>query len=151
PTRARRKWLRWLALPAAAPVLALAYQLTRPPELVWSGSKLIGRTGRRFKLQVPQGWALDDAIVRDGKEDQGYWLSADITFRPHDNRPWLLKRVSNYRHEAKAELIIEAFAGASFEAGEGMRDYDGVYTNERFRGPLSAHSAVHGVRRADLK
>src|SRR5262245_2027558 len=58
PTRIR-KWLRWLALPAVAVILALAYYLTRPPELVWWTSPPLGKTGQhRVRVKVPTGWDM---------------------------------------------------------------------------------------------
>ena len=58
PGQARRKWLRWLAVPAGVAVLALVYQLTRPPELVWWRSPLSPSSRARVSVLVPSGWQL---------------------------------------------------------------------------------------------
>src|SRR5262249_28656387 len=97
PGRGRRKWLRWLALPAAAAVLALVYYLTRPPELVWWRSPPLSGTSHRIKILTPRGWGLTSSLY-SGQE----WPFA---IEPKDSRPGPIRWLFPYHPEDGHEII----------------------------------------------
>src|SRR5262245_35010085 len=90
PTR-RRKWLPWLALPAMAAILPIAYYLTRPPELVWYTTPPLGDAGHRLKVRVPYGWKLLSPSAAKLRT-YGTVREASCTFAPIDTRPRYLAR-----------------------------------------------------------
>ena len=70
--------------------MATAYQLTRPPELVWWRSPEIGNSGRHTRILVPHGWELQlplDAGTQTKTEWQAYYRYDLI-----DRRPRILRR-----------------------------------------------------------
>src|SRR5262249_1807637 len=107
PTR-RRKWLRWLALPAAAAILVLAYQLTRPPELVWWRSDELRGTGHRIKLLSRNCWNLTSTEYVEGPEN--FWAR---TYRidVEDKRPWFLRRLFPI-HISTAPVVVRVGGSA---------------------------------------
>src|SRR5262249_29678225 len=88
PTR-RRKWLRWLALPAAAVILALAYYLTRPPELVWWRSPLPGNTALRVKFRYPSSWLVQKSSPKQPAEDAQF--AAEFVVAPDYALPEVIR------------------------------------------------------------
>src|SRR5215468_3075678 len=89
----RRKWLRWLALPAAAGVLALAYYLTRPSDLVWWRSPDLDGRGHRLFMLVPSGWG---AIPLSGHPAGPREVAR---LQPYDSRPQFLRRLFPRKQE----------------------------------------------------
>src|SRR5262245_44054544 len=91
PSRARRKWPRRLSLPTAASVLALAYHLTRPPELVWWRSSPVFGTVC-VRCLVPTGWRLD---MEKAEENLSGHRAPDFAFAfvYVDRRPRFLQAI----------------------------------------------------------
>jgi hypothetical protein len=103
PGPARRKRLRWLAVPAAAAVLVLAYHLTRRPELVWWIAPAIGETGRQLRVLIPSGWtAVVSTINTVDKNDP---IEVTYRFQPSDTRPSAIRHLFPCM-EAAAGLFI---------------------------------------------
>ena len=88
PTRNRR-WIRWLALPATAVLLAAVYQLTRPPELVWWASPPIGKTRLHVRALIPSGWKMESPRPATRF---AYHVSLNYyDFSPADRRPRFIR------------------------------------------------------------
>src|SRR5262245_56403427 len=99
PFRALRKRLSWLALPAAAAILALAYDLTRPPALVWWTSPPFGNSGRRVKLLIPRNWELDREAKWAAPEHGETEFLGGYIFRPSFVRPFFLYSILPISYE----------------------------------------------------
>jgi hypothetical protein len=89
--RRKRRWIWWLAVPAAAVVVMVTYRLMRPPELVWWSSPAIGRSPIRAKVLIPIGWKIDDERSVT-YHDAGTGLAAYVLV-PSDNRPKLIRQL----------------------------------------------------------
>src|SRR5262245_46331700 len=87
--RRRRKWLRWLAVPAAAAILALLYYLTRPPELVWWRSPALDQAGHFAKVLIRRGWE-NDQMFADANTNEFHILAS---FKWSDKRPMLIRKI----------------------------------------------------------
>src|SRR5262249_3424308 len=125
PGRPRRKWLRWLAMPAAAAVLILAYYLTRPPELVWWSNRSLGGTRVAAKLRVPRGWTLSSTHRADGTTAS--WCIYEIS--PTDARPLLLRILLPIRSKSSRMSVWlgESFWPKSLQREDAVRvGYKGI-------------------------
>ena len=99
----RKKWLPWLAIPAAAAAIILPYRLNHPPELVWWTSPALSDSGQHIRMKIPSDWkALDSASKPVMKN--GVWTNKTMILMAVDHRPsflWNLRLGPEY-----AVLII---------------------------------------------
>ena len=93
----------------AVAVLGTTYRLTRPPELVWWRSPLLGRTGLHVRVLVPAGW--ESSQVDGIKPDMAGGLPVAYSLNPVDRMPIFLHRILPLRHEKTVQLSISVYEG----------------------------------------
>ena len=133
---------RVAVLVAVVAVLGTAYQLTRPPELVWWRSSDFNKTGHRVRIQIPGGWELEkQPELGDGGE------ICEYVFRPIDFRPKLLRWLLPNGSESAPSASVTV---ANYEPAE--VDFRGHITLERvyhgqvaFRGTVMARPPIWAV------
>src|SRR5947209_8701745 len=108
------RWLRWLAIPAAAAVLALAYHLTRPPELIWWRSPEFGNTGHKARLLIPGAW--DSGQYTNWRPHTTH-LITEYAFSPPTIRPAFLRRLFRIQSDVDILAVAAIFHERSSGAG----------------------------------
>jgi hypothetical protein len=95
--RRMRLTLRFTALVLGVSALGAVYWFTRPPELVWWRSPVIGDGGRRLFALIPNGWGLD--LYGVGEQVSNNGLQRWYVFSPIDRRPGILRRILPHSQE----------------------------------------------------
>ena len=116
----------------AVAVLAIIYQLTRPPELVWWTSPPIGVAGKyRIRALVPNGWVVNSSGYV-GKEPRFVWIGYYSMF-PADHRPSWLRRILPSEKER---------CGLRFDVVQAKAKMVGIISQESFGATHQAPSTV---------
>jgi hypothetical protein len=135
PSKRKRLAFRLAGFAVGIAVIAVVYQLTRPPDLVWWRSSELPNTGKRARLLIPRGWgSVQPGGVKHWNFEGGRWETI-CTFNPIDSRPIFLRRLFPHTSDSR-RIVVDITSGTTlsshWEPGILWRDQrDGLFWAER--------------------